>query len=359
MGRRSRPGSVHSTVFGSSDGAIQQTGGGYSPRAARLNNGQLWFATNAGVSVVDPAHLPFNKLPPPVHIEQIIADRKVVSDRRLPPLTRDLEIDYTALSLVAPEKNRFKYKLEGHDRDWQDAGNRRQAFYNDLPPRHYRFRVMASNNSGVWNETGDTLEFSIAPAYYQTNWFRASLVAAFFRALGVVPLAPASARAGIQRAIWKAAWTSACASPAICTIRCCRVFRVWFPFSKRRAICFPGEAIGRRKCSTKVSTTRRTRLSRAAMQYRICGRNRRWIPIWVLCSTPPGRNWRNPGGGGECARIPRGRGGTAAAARSTPQGRDLSDRPRSVAQCLPARAREPHRGGNPVRSRHVPATDSR
>ncbi len=107
----------------------------------------------------------------------------MISDRRLPPLTRDLEIDYTALSLVAPEKNRFKYKLEGHDRDWQDAGNRRQVFYNDLPPRQYRFRVIASNNSGVWNETGDTLEFSIAPAYYQTNWFRASLVAAFFLAL--------------------------------------------------------------------------------------------------------------------------------------------------------------------------------
>jgi hypothetical protein len=75
-----------------------------------------------------------------------------------------LQIDYTALSLVAPEKVQFRYKLEGHDRDWTNAGTRRQAFYNDLAPRHYRFRVMASNNSGVWNETGDSLEFSIAPA---------------------------------------------------------------------------------------------------------------------------------------------------------------------------------------------------
>ena len=174
---------VSSTVFGASDGVIKQTSAGQNPKAARLKDGQLWFATLRGVSMVDPANLPSNKLPPPVHIEQIIADRKVVSDRRLPPLTRDLEIDYTALSLVAPEKNRFKYKLEGHDRDWQDAGNRRQVFYNDLPPRQYRFRVIASNNSGVWNETGDSLEFSIAPAYYQTNWFRASLVAAFFLAL--------------------------------------------------------------------------------------------------------------------------------------------------------------------------------
>jgi PAS domain S-box-containing protein len=138
-----------------------------------------------GISVIDPARLPVNKLPPPVHIEQVIADRKVISDRRLPPLTRDLEIEYTALSLVAPEKNRFKYKLEGYDRDWQDAGNRRQAFYTNLPPRQYRFRVIASNNSGVWNETGDTLEFFIAPAYYQTNWFRALVTAVVLALMGM------------------------------------------------------------------------------------------------------------------------------------------------------------------------------
>ena len=98
----------------------------------------MWFLPCDGVSVIDPRHLPFNKLPPPVHIEQITADRKTY-DRtsrrmrhlRLPPLVRDLEIDYTALSLVAPEKIRFRYKLEGQDRDWQEVGNRRQAFYNE------------------------------------------------------------------------------------------------------------------------------------------------------------------------------------------------------------------------------------
>jgi len=125
-----------------------------------------------GVSVVDPRHLPFNKLPPPVHVEQITADRKaydatlaVNGQMRLPPLVRDLEIDYTALSLVAPEKVRFRYKLEGWDRDWQDAGTRRQAFYTNLSPRKYRFRVTACNNSGVWNEAGTFLDFSVAPAY--------------------------------------------------------------------------------------------------------------------------------------------------------------------------------------------------
>ena len=123
-----------------------------------------------------------------MHIEQITADHKILtrnlwsepsSNLRLPPLTRDLEIDYTALSLVAPEKVHFKYLLEGYDSDWQDAGNRRQAFYTNLPPRKYRFRVIASNNSGVWNEEGASLDFTILPAYYQTNWFRALCVATF------------------------------------------------------------------------------------------------------------------------------------------------------------------------------------
>jgi signal transduction histidine kinase len=101
------------------------------------------------------------------------------SNLRLPPLIRDLEIDYTALSLVAPEKIGFRVKLEGRDPDWKDVGNDRKAFYNDLPPRNYRFRVMACNNSGVWNEAGASFDFSIAPAYYQTSWFQASCAAAF------------------------------------------------------------------------------------------------------------------------------------------------------------------------------------
>src|SRR5262249_8611922 len=94
----------------------------------------------------------------------------------LPARLRDLQIDYTALSLAAPEKVRFRYKLEGHDPDWIDAGNRRQAFYNDLPPRKYRFRVIACNNDGVWNEAGSALDFSVAPALYQTIWFQSICV---------------------------------------------------------------------------------------------------------------------------------------------------------------------------------------
>jgi signal transduction histidine kinase len=94
-----------------------------------------------------------------------------------------LAIEYTGLSLAAPEKVRFKYIHEGQDPDWKELVNVRHAEYSNLPPRHYRFRVKAANNSGVWNEIGDTLEFTIAPAYYQTNWFRASVVAAFLLAL--------------------------------------------------------------------------------------------------------------------------------------------------------------------------------
>ena len=112
--------------------------------------------------------------PPPVHIEQVIADRKsypAAGAVRLPPLTRDLEIDYVGLSFVAPQKVRFRYRLEGRDDTWQEPGTRRQAFYSDLRPGTYRFRVIASNNDGVWNEQGAALDIVIAPAWYQTSAF--------------------------------------------------------------------------------------------------------------------------------------------------------------------------------------------
>lgn len=172
---------VRATLFDSSDGVRSHlTSSGYGPSVDKSTDGRLWFSPWDGVSVIDPRHLAFETLPPSVQIEQIIADRRAMDTTSgpngvgLPPLLRDLQIDYTALNLGTPEKSVFRYKLEGWDRDWQEAGNRRQAFYSNLSPGNYRFRVSASNNNGVWTEAGTFLDFSIAPAYYQTIWFRLS-----------------------------------------------------------------------------------------------------------------------------------------------------------------------------------------
>lgn len=148
-------------------------GAPYSP-AARSLDGRLWFANGASLQVVDPARIPRNTLPPPVFIEQVVADRtpyQAAGVLQLPALTRDLQIDYVGLSYVAPQKVRFRYRLEGHDGAWEEPGSRRQAFYNDLAPGTYRFRVIASNNDGVWNEEGASIDIVIAPAWYQTQSF--------------------------------------------------------------------------------------------------------------------------------------------------------------------------------------------
>jgi signal transduction histidine kinase len=157
---------------------------GYAPfrAAARSVNGQLWFANGYALRMIDRARLSTNQTPPPVHIEEVVADQRIfhVEDRlHLAALTRNLSIRYTALSFVAPQKVRFRYKLEGHDLIWQDPGTRREAFYSDLGPGSYQFRVIACNNDGIWNNAGATLNFEIAPAWYQTISFRASCVGAF------------------------------------------------------------------------------------------------------------------------------------------------------------------------------------
>jgi signal transduction histidine kinase len=137
--------------------------------------------------MLDPDRLYENPLPPPVYVGGVVADHKrfdATSFVKVPALSRDLEIDYTAPSFSVPQKVRFRYMLEGRDREWQDAGTRRQAFYTDLKPGHYRFRVTACNSRGVWNQTGASLDFVVLPAYYQTWWFRALCVAAFLALLG-------------------------------------------------------------------------------------------------------------------------------------------------------------------------------
>jgi PAS domain S-box-containing protein len=158
----------------------------FKPNASMSPDGRLWFANENVLQMIDPLHLEDNPIPPPVHVEEIIADHKSYAPQdgfRLPALTRDLEIDYTALSFVIPQKVRFRYNLEGRDSEWQDPGTRRQAFYANLRPGNYRFRVIACNNDGVWNEEGATLAFSVAAAWYQTWWFRGASLAGFLALL--------------------------------------------------------------------------------------------------------------------------------------------------------------------------------
>jgi len=151
-------------------------------RAIQGTDGKLWFMASNGLVWVDPANILTNALPPPVVIRSIRANGKQtgsLANLALPPRTTELQIDYTALSLAVPEKVRFRYRLQGVDKDWQDAGTRREAFYTRLGPGNYHFRVIACNNDGVWNEEGARLDFRIAPAWYQTIWFRLLCLAAF------------------------------------------------------------------------------------------------------------------------------------------------------------------------------------
>jgi len=195
---------LHTTLLDTSQGVRNQASAtAMSPKVAKTPDGRLWFVTIDGLSVLDPRHIPFNSVPPPVHVEQVIANRQAYDLTvgtpvlKLPALIHDLEIDYTALSTGAPEKAQFRYKLERFDRDWQNAGTRRQAFYNNLPPGDYRFRVSASNDSGVWNEAGAFIDLSIAPAYYQTSWFRLLVAAA------VVAMLVAFHQRRLRRVAWQ------------------------------------------------------------------------------------------------------------------------------------------------------------
>ena len=159
---------------------LQRTGT-YSSSVVQGTDGLLWFATRSGIARVNPAHILRNSVRPPVVIRSVTADEKSYSTfikATLPPLTKNLRIDYTALSLTLPERVRFRYKLDGWDDFWQDAGTRRVAFYTNLGPGSYVFHVIACNNDGVWNEEGATIAFNVAPAWYQTYLFQAVYILA-------------------------------------------------------------------------------------------------------------------------------------------------------------------------------------
>jgi PAS domain S-box-containing protein len=173
---------VATKLWGAADGVTLRavSPAYFNPPVTKAADGKIWFVSGGGVQVIDPDHLPFNAIPPPVYIERVVVDRQTyaaTSGLRLPPLARDVTIEFTALSLADPRNVRFRYRLEGHDTEWQEAVDRRQATYTNLPPGDFRFHVTAANNSGIWNEEGAELRFHIAPAFYQMAWFRLAVAA--------------------------------------------------------------------------------------------------------------------------------------------------------------------------------------
>jgi ligand-binding sensor domain-containing protein/signal transduction histidine kinase len=170
------------TAYGTADGMnIRECSGGGHPAAWKLADGSLWFATLDGVSVIDPAHAQENRVPPPVVIEKVLVNDRALNpegDLTLKPGTSRLEFQYAGLSFVAPQKVQYRYRLEGFERSWIEAGTRRAAFYTNLSPGHYRFQVMAANNDGVWSPTGASFGLRLLPHYYQTWWFYSALALA-------------------------------------------------------------------------------------------------------------------------------------------------------------------------------------
>ena len=175
----------HWMKFGTEDGLRSRgTSTNAHPSAWRSRNGLLWFATPKGLVEVDPAHFPINTLGPPVVLERFVIDdvdqplSRGNSRLRVPAGHVHFEFDYAGLSFVAPQKVRYRYMLAGVDHAWIDAGARRTAYYTNIPPGKYTFRVQAANNDGVWNVAGSAFSFELEPHFYQTAWFYALLLAA-------------------------------------------------------------------------------------------------------------------------------------------------------------------------------------
>jgi signal transduction histidine kinase len=181
-------------AYGRGEGMLSvECSAGSSPSAARTADGKLWFPTAQGLVMIDPAKLGRNRSPaPPVHIEEVRVDGKIVAQphvspppaasqskiqnpksriEQLPATTRRVEFIYTAPALATPERVRFRHRLEGFDADWTDAGPSRSAAYTKLAPGEYHFQVIASNNDGVWNETGHSWSFRVLAPFWKRAWF--------------------------------------------------------------------------------------------------------------------------------------------------------------------------------------------
>lgn len=166
---------INSVAFGKDDGMLSsECNGGRQPAGVVSDDGRLWFPTMGGVAVIDPEAAQSNPQPPPVIIESVTLERNRKDIRlgvTVAPGQRDLEINYTGLSLIKSEQTRFKYKLEGLNDNWVDVGTQRVVYFPYLPPGNYTFRVIAANSDGVWNETGAALKIFVATPFYRTWWF--------------------------------------------------------------------------------------------------------------------------------------------------------------------------------------------
>ena len=172
--------SVNCLSYGKSDGMpTLECSGGLQPAGGRTADGRLWFPTSKGLVIFNPEDAKVNQLPPPVIIENMLADDRSVTQPpgsdaplRIPPGPQRFDFRYTALSFVVPEKVRFKYRLEGLESDWVDAGTKRSANYSHISPGTYKFHVIACNSDGVWNDSGATLAFTVQPYFWQEWRFR-------------------------------------------------------------------------------------------------------------------------------------------------------------------------------------------
>jgi ligand-binding sensor domain-containing protein/signal transduction histidine kinase len=147
---------------------------GHQPGGWRMKDGKVWFATAEGVMVVQPGRGTSNRVPPPVHIEDVTINQQAVAPQKSiegTPGRGDLTFRYTAVSLPSPQKVQFQYRLDGYDSDWVFAGTRRVAQYTNIAPGRYRFQVIACNNDGVWNTTGAAVDLHLPPHFYRTPWF--------------------------------------------------------------------------------------------------------------------------------------------------------------------------------------------
>ena len=173
---------LHAMSYGEKDGLPNvECRGGTQPAACKTRDGRLWFATHEGLAVIDPRRIYAHASAPPVIIEEVLAGAQRIPltnrqamelpELRLPPRQRVFQIRYTGLSLAAPEKVQFRYRLEGLEDEWTEAGERRIATYQQLPSGRYRFQVTACGDSGVWNSTGASVAITCLPSFWETRWF--------------------------------------------------------------------------------------------------------------------------------------------------------------------------------------------